>query len=40
MKVTRYWNRLPRKVVNAPFLKLFNVGLDGTLSKRFGVDVL
>ena len=28
MRVVNYWHRLPREVVNAPFLEAFKVGLD------------
>lgn len=29
---SKYWSRLPREVVDAPFLKAFKVGLDRVLS--------
>ena len=32
VRVVRYWNRLPRKVVNAPFLEAFKARLDGIWS--------
>ena len=31
MLVVRYWNRLPREVVDAPSPKLFKARLDGAL---------
>ena len=31
VRVMKHWNRLPRKVVNAPFLQVFKARLDGTL---------
>ena len=30
-RVVRCWNRLPRVVVDAPFLEMFKAYLDGTL---------
>ena len=30
-RVTRSWNRLPREVVGAPFLKVFKARMDGAL---------
>jgi len=29
----KHWNRLPRQVLDAPSLEMFNVRLDGALSK-------
>ena len=31
MRVVRHWNRLPKDVANAPFLKTFKVRLDQAL---------
>ena len=30
--MVRHWHRLPREVVDAPFLKMCKVGVDGALS--------
>ena len=32
MRVVKHWTRLPREVVDAPFLETFQVRLDGALS--------
>jgi len=32
MRVVRHWNRLPSKVVDAPYLEAFKARLDGALS--------
>ncbi|KFQ19753.1 hypothetical protein N332_14915, partial [Mesitornis unicolor] len=31
MRVMKYWNKLPSKVVEAPFRETFKVRLDGAL---------
>ena len=31
MRVGRYWNKLPRDVVDAPSLEVFKARLDGAL---------
>ena len=32
IRVVRHWHRLPREVLDVPFLKKFKVRPDGTLS--------
>jgi len=32
LTVVRHWHRLPREAVGAPYLEVFKVRLDGTLS--------
>ena len=42
VRVVRQWHRLPREVVNAPFLETLKIRLDGALStlmKLLGVPV-
>ena len=42
VRVVRQWHRLPREVVNAPFLQTLKIRLDGALStlmKLLGVPV-
>jgi len=33
VRVVRHWNRLPRGVVDAPFLEAFNARTDWAVSK-------
>ena len=32
MRVVKHWNRLPREIVEAPYLETFQARLDGALS--------
>ncbi|KFQ39184.1 hypothetical protein N332_02194, partial [Mesitornis unicolor] len=32
MRVVKHWNRLPSEVVDAPFLEILKIWLDGALS--------
>ena len=34
VRVVRLWDRLPSKIVDAPFLEVFKARLDGALSER------
>ena len=34
--MVRHWNRLPRAVVDAPFLEVFKAMLDGALDGLIG----
>jgi len=38
-RVVKQWNRLPRKAVEAPFLEIFKVRLDGAEQPGPGEDV-
>jgi len=33
-RVVKHWNRLPRKVLDAPSLETFKIRLDGSLSNQ------
>jgi len=35
MRVVKHWHRLPREIVEAPSLEIFQVRLDGALSNLF-----
>jgi len=32
--MVKHWNRMPREVVDVPYLQTFNVRLDGALRNR------
>jgi len=39
MRVVRHWTRLPREVVDAPFLETFKARLDGALSNLIQLEM-
>lgn len=39
MKLVKHWQRLPREVVDVPFLETFQIRLDGALRADLVEDV-